>query len=380
MSQQETVSQEEDLLMRDTEETSNVMTAILNSRLFNESGHFTITDITVTEVFDPASAYYLIDGESSYTRLDEDTQFQMADFTEEHLQYIPEMSSVSSTKYLLPISPLELEPVTEEKPVTSYFASFRKKYQVTLTLRNEDGRQEQLYKVYDSEDVATSFKEDLEENKYARIQPKKPNWVDVEAIPFKSFKEGLKKNRSEILLGVPISSVIVSVLLSSAANFPTQVPEFGVSVGVAVVFGLTFLASILLSISSKSESVDVTKSMKLTPKNTVETEHYYQEKQSVAPVTVQQTFKEDSNSLQLTVTGNSDICWNYEVDDAYLFSEESVVDFYLNLGVEKAEEDTTTFIAYLSPLELDTDAPQLQNSTSGAKLYLHPEDPHSDGS
>lgn len=376
MSQQEAVSRD-DLLIRDTEETSNVMMAILNSRLFRDSEQFTIDDVTVTEVFEPISAYYLIDGESRYTRLDEDTPFQMTNFTEEHLQHIPEMSSVGSSKFLLPISPIELEPVKEDKPVTSYFASFRKKYQITLTLSNGEGRQEQLYKVYDSEDEAESFKNDLEENRYARIQPKKPNWVEVEGIPYMSFTEGIKDQLKGILIGTPIVALITSGLLTGLTSLLAPVEPLS-SLAVAALVGLALWISILLGTHLRVDSVETTKTMKLNSKNTVPTESYLQEKQTVVPVTVQQRFSEDDNSLELSLAKNRDICWTYDVDDSYLFSDESVVDFYLDLGVEKAEEDTTTFMAHLSPLKIETDAPQLQNSTSGAKLYLHPEDPHSD--
>jgi hypothetical protein len=373
MSTQETVS-EDSILMTDTDESSDIETALLNSRLVEQSDPFQITDVTVTEFLEPLSTYYVKDEEARSTKIDDSSDIQMADFTTEHIENLPQISTEEVSKLLLPITPTDLDIPTEEGLVTSYFASFTKKYRVQITLLSEDGRQETVHKEYTSQKEATTLKDNLEERNYAELNPQGSNLAELESISHQSFLEGLKLKFKDLVIVMSIIFFLLFVGHAGLGYLITRNISYKISFGAASGFSFLFLLTILASISDQAGTKKTTEAVTLNlNNNTLGSDQ--QNRDFVAPVTVQQSFSEESQSLELSLAKNPNLSWSYNIDDSYLFEDSSVTDFYLNLGLEHAEQNETSFRAYLSIQELDTDIPYLSVSTAGSELFLYSENP-----
>lgn len=373
MATQETVS-EDTILMPDTEESSDIETAILNSRLVEQSDPFQITNVTITEALEPLSAYYVEDGETRYTQVDDSIPVRIADFTTDHIENLPSISTVGPSKLLLPISPTDLDLPTEDGSVTSYFISFTKKYRVEITLLSEDNRRETIYKVFNEEEEATTLKNKLEQDNYAKITPQGSNMAKIESISHLSVLEGLRSKIKSLIVVPIVAFLLIFVSHSVLGYLTTDSISLVISSGLAIAFSLLFLTTGVAAILDETNRENTTETVTLTTSNTT-IESDLQNRTFVNPVTVQQTFSEENQSLKLSLANNQSISWSYEIDDSYLFEDSSVTDFYLNLGLENAKQNETTFKAYLSPKKVDTDIPYLNVSSVGSDLFLYSEHP-----
>lgn len=373
MATQETVS-EDSILMSDTDESSDIETALLNSRLVEQSDPFQITDVTVTESFEPLSTYYVKDEETRSTEVDDSIDIQMADLTTEHVENLPRISTEEVSELLLPITPTDLEIPTEEGIVTSYFASFTKKHRVQITLLSEDGRQETVHKEYTSQKEATTLKDNLEEQNYAELNPQGSNLAELESISHRSFLEGLKLKFKDLVIVMSLIFFLLFVSHAGLGYLITGSISYNISFSAVSGFSFFFLLIVLLSISDQAGTKETTEAVTLNlNNNTLGSDQ--QNRDFVTPVTVQQAFSEESQSLELSLAKNPNFSWSYNIDDSYLFEDSSVTDFYLNLGLEHAEQNETSFRAYLSVQELDTDIPYLSVSTAESELFLYSENP-----
>lgn len=331
---------------------------LINSRTLRDREISSLVNITTTVDLSPTQLV-VDDTETStlLTSVEQPDEISFTSFTAEYCDHFVEDIANSDDTTLLPIDPYET------KFGTAYFACVSKSPSIELTFKDQNATTH-------SASISCKTVEDAEEISEKLIRG------DLEIVT--TDDETKLKHTPPIHSQIPIPLSVACGLLFSLLFTPLffrnanlelssvlLVGSFCLLVGVGICATIAILFADLTGKYSRTYSISPNcKDPSL--------ENYCIENSIYTESMITPNFDGETLRLECSDLRHDTEVWDYTVGDNKSFQNESVIDFYVNLGFEHSETSEKPFQAYISPLKFD-DYPHLESENNN--LYLYPEPP-----